>query len=70
MVLLKTTLSRLIDDKVMKPLPLESLSHALWGATSELALMIAHSDNSEKAFEEGYMTMVEIYKSLRIESVG
>jgi AcrR family transcriptional regulator len=69
MVLLKTTLSRLIDDKVIKPLQLEPLSHALWGATSELALMIAHSNNSEKAFKEGYMTMVEIYKSLRIESV-
>ncbi len=70
MVLLKNGLSRLIDGKVIKPLPLESLSHAIWGATSELALMIAHSQDPEKTLKEGYMTMVEIYESLRIETVS
>jgi AcrR family transcriptional regulator len=66
MVPLKNILTRLIEEGVIKPLPIEALSHIIGGATSEIVLWIAHSENPQKAMTEGYATLEVLYNSLRI----
>ena len=63
---LKSHLKELIEKGIVKPLPLEPLTHAISGANNETLMWIAKSDNPQKAFEDAWFTINEFLCSLRI----
>ena len=50
--ILRSHLKELIEKGIIKPLPLEPLTHAISGANNEVLLWIAESDDPKKAFDE------------------
>jgi AcrR family transcriptional regulator len=65
MVLFKDILTELIDQKIIKPLPLDALAHSIWGASTELIMWISYTTGSRIYYDEGFDTFVEILKSLK-----
>ena len=63
--ILRSHLKELIDKGIIKPLPLEPLTHAISGANNEVLLWIAESDDPQKAFDEAFSTINELLWSLR-----
>ena len=63
--ILRSLLTELIDKGIIKPLPIEPLTHLLSGAANEAVLWIAGSDDPKKAFEEAWSTMKALLCSLR-----
>jgi AcrR family transcriptional regulator len=62
---LRSYLKELIDKGIIKPLPLEPLTHVISGANNETLLWIAKSDDPKKAFDEAWSTINEFLWSLR-----
>lgn len=63
--LLKECLQGLIDQKTIKPLPIEALAHLLSGAMDEAAVWIAQSKNSPKALKEAQNALEVLLESLK-----
>jgi len=63
--ILRSHLKELIDEGIIKPLPLEPLTHAISGANNEVLLWIAESADPQKAFDEAFSTINEFLWSLR-----
>jgi len=63
--ILGSHLKELIYEGIIKPLPLEPLTHAISGANNEVLLWIAESGDQEKAFDEAFSTINEFLWSLR-----
>ena len=63
--ILRSHLKELIDKGIIKPLPLEPLTHAISGANNEVLLWIAQSDDPKKAFDEALSIINEFLWSLR-----
>jgi len=64
--ILRSHLNELIDKGIIKPLPIEPLTHAISGANNETLLWISESDDPKKAFDEAWSTIKEFLESLRI----
>ena len=63
--ILRSHLKELIEKEIIKPLPLEPLTHLISGANNETLLWIAGSEDPKKAFEEAWSTITEFLESLR-----
>jgi AcrR family transcriptional regulator len=63
--ILRSLLTELIDKGIIKPLPVEPLTHLVSGAANEAVLWIAGSEDPKKAFEEAWFTMKAFLWSLR-----
>jgi AcrR family transcriptional regulator len=63
--ILRSHLKELIYRGIIKPLPLEPLTHAISGANNEALLWIAQSSDQKKAFDEAWSTIYEFLWSLR-----
>lgn len=63
--ILRSHLKELIDTGIIKPLPLEPLTHAISGANNEVLLWIAESDDPKKAFDEAWSAINEFLWSLQ-----
>ena len=63
--LLKECLAQLIDEQVIKPLPIEALAHILSGAMDEAAIWIVQSQNPAKALEEAIHVLESLLDKLR-----
>ena len=63
--ILRSHLKDLIDKGIIKPLPIEPLTHAISGANNETLLWIAESDDAKKAFDEAWSTINAFLWSLR-----
>ena len=63
--LLKECLQGLIDQRTIKPLPIEALAHLLSGAMDEAAVWIAQSKNSPKALKEAQNALEVLLESLK-----
>jgi len=63
--ILRSHLKELLDRGIIKPLPLEPLTHLISGAVNETVLWIAGSEDPKKAFDEAWSTMNAILGSLR-----
>ena len=66
--LLKECLMELIQNGVIRPLPVEALAHLLSGAMDEAAVWIAQSPNSKKALKESQSTLETLLTSLRLNT--
>jgi AcrR family transcriptional regulator len=62
---LKNVLKRLRDAGVTKPLSVETLTHAIAGATNELALWIAEAKDPKRALAKAQEICETMYNSLR-----
>lgn len=67
-LMLKEILEKLIDEGIIKPLPIETLTHAIAGATNELALWLSENKDNKEALEEAQSTMEVLYNALLKES--
>jgi AcrR family transcriptional regulator len=63
--ILQSLLKKLIDDRVIKPIPLQPLTHLVAGAANEAVLWIAQSEDPARAFEEAWSAMETLLHSLR-----
>ncbi|MFZ0451922.1 MAG: TetR/AcrR family transcriptional regulator [Desulfatiglandaceae bacterium] len=63
--ILRTHLKELLDRGIIKPLPLEPLTHLISGAVNESVLWIGGSEDPKKAFDEAWSTMNAFLGSLR-----
>ena len=63
--ILRSHLKELLDKGIIKPLPLEPLTHAISGANNETLLWVSESDDHQKAFDEAWSTINEFLWSLR-----
>jgi AcrR family transcriptional regulator len=63
--LTRTALGGAIEAGVLRPLPLEPLSHLLLASLSEAALMIASAENPASTREEVETALVELLEGLR-----
>jgi len=63
--ILRSHLKELIDQGIIKPLPIEPLTHAISGANNETLLWVAESEDPRKAFEEAWFTINQFLRSLR-----
>jgi AcrR family transcriptional regulator len=63
--ILRSHLKELIDKEIIKPLPLEPLTHAISGANNETLLWIAESNDPKKALDEAWSTINGFLHSLR-----
>ena len=57
-------LGRLMEDGVLKPLPVDALAHIISGAANEAAFWAARADDPETALSQAQMTMAEMIRSL------
>ena len=62
---LRSHLEELTDKGIIKPLPIEPLTHAISGANNETLLWISESDDPKKAFDEAWPTINALLCSLR-----
>jgi AcrR family transcriptional regulator len=62
---LRSHLKELLDRGIIKPLPIEPLTHLISGAANEAVLWIAGSDDPKRAFDEAWSTMKAFLNSLR-----
>ena len=58
-------LSRLMDDGVLRPLPVDALAHIISGAANEAAFWAARADNPEVALSQAQTAMAELIRSLK-----
>lgn len=63
--ILRSHLKELIDKGIIKPLPIEPLTHAISGANNEVLLWIAESPDPKKAFKEAWSAINALLLSLR-----
>jgi AcrR family transcriptional regulator len=63
--ILRSLLKDLIDKGIIKPLPIEPLTHLIAGAANEAVLWIAGSEDPNKAFDEAWSAMETLLYSLR-----
>lgn len=63
--ILSSLLKELVDDGVIKPLPIEALTHLIAGAANEAVLWIAGSEDPKRALDEAWSTMTALLCSLR-----
>ena len=63
--ILRSHLKELLDRGIIKPLPLEPLTHLISGAVNETVLWIAGSEDPKKAFDQAWSTINAILGSLR-----
>lgn len=64
MKLLKDILSRLVEEKIIQPLPVDALAHSISGAANESALWIAQSNDPDQALEEANRIMGTLLNAL------
>ena len=60
---LETLFEQLIDDKVIKPLPIDAIAHIMAGATNESVRWISNSNNPKQAYEKIKKGLVLLYES-------
>jgi AcrR family transcriptional regulator len=63
--ILRSHLKELLDRGIIKPLPIEPLTHLISGAANECVLWIAGSDDPKRALDEAWSTMKAFLNSLR-----
>ena len=63
--ILRSHLKELLDRGIIKPLPLEPLTHLISGAVNETVLWIAGSEDPKRAFDEAWSTINAFLESLR-----
>ena len=63
--ILRSHLKELLDREIIKPLPLEALTHIISGAVNESILWIAGSEDPKKAFDETWSTLNVFFELLR-----
>jgi AcrR family transcriptional regulator len=63
--ILRTHLKELLNRGIIKPLPLEPLTHLVSGAVNESVLWISGFEDPKKAFDEAWSTMNAFLGSLR-----
>ncbi len=63
--ILRSHLKELLDRGIIKPLPLEPLTHLISGAVNVTVLWIAGSEDPKKAFDEAWTTINAFLGSLR-----
>ncbi|MCB0154773.1 MAG: TetR/AcrR family transcriptional regulator [Anaerolineae bacterium] len=64
---LRHSLAELIEAGLLKPLPLEALTHLLSGAMNEAAVWIAQTDDPARALAEATSTLEVLLAALRVE---
>ncbi len=64
--ILRSHLKELHRSNIIKPLPIEPLTHAISGAINESVLWVAGSEDQKKAFDEAWSTIEAFLRSLRI----
>lgn len=69
MAMLKDILTELINNEVIKSFPVDILAHIIGGATSELVLLVANSENSDEALTQGVDAMIKLFESLKNTAV-
>ena len=57
-------LSRLMDEGVLRPLPVDALAHIISGAANEAAFWAARADDPQTALAQAQSTMAELIRSL------
>lgn len=57
-------LSHLMDNGVLRPLPIDALAHIISGAANEAAFWAARADDPETALSQAQTTMAEMIRSL------
>lgn len=63
--ILKSHLAELLENDIIKPIPIEPLAHFISGAANESVLWIAGSENPEKAFDETWSAMEAFLNTLK-----
>ena len=63
--LMKAALGGAMDSGVLKPAPLDALSHLMLGALSEAAFVIANASDQARARAEAEEALLEILQGLR-----
>jgi|COG998Drversion2_1049125.scaffolds.fasta_scaffold84647_1 AcrR family transcriptional regulator len=63
--ILKSHLKELLDSEIIRPIPLEPLTHFISGAVNESVLWISGSDDPKKAFDESWPAVESILSSLK-----
>ena len=63
--LLKECLQGLMDQRTIKPLPIEALAHLLSGAMDEAAVWIAQSQNSPRALKDAQDALEVLLENLK-----
>ncbi|MCB2192811.1 MAG: TetR/AcrR family transcriptional regulator [Deltaproteobacteria bacterium] len=58
-------LGQLMEQGVLRPLPVDALAHIISGAANEAALWAAQADDPEAALAQSQSTMAELIRSLR-----
>lgn len=66
MRLLREVLEALLTEQIIKPLPLEALTHLLSGAMNEASLWIAQASDPEAALNEAQTTLTALLNGLRV----
>lgn len=66
LTLLQNALGRLMDEGIIERMPLDPLSHVLWGTFFEAGVYIAHTDNVAAAQEETTKLLVRLLAGLRV----
>ncbi len=64
--ILRSHLKELHNSKIIKPWPVEPLTHVISGAINESVLWVAGSEDPKKAFDEAWFTIEAFLGSLRI----
>jgi AcrR family transcriptional regulator len=63
--ILRSLLRELVEEGIIRTLPIEALTHIISGAINETVMWIAGSEDPEKAFAEGWSTINDLLGSLR-----
>jgi AcrR family transcriptional regulator len=63
--ILRSHLKELLSKEIIKPLPLEPLTHVISGAINESVLWVAGAEDQKKAFDEAWSTIKAFLWSLR-----
>lgn len=64
--LMKAALGGAIEAGVLRPAPLDALSHLMLGAMAEAAFVIANAENPEAAREESETALFALLEGLRV----
>jgi len=67
-LLLKEFLEKLQDAGVIRPLPIEPLTHAMAGAANGLALWLSEIKDTKEALEEAQSTMEVLFNAIHKKS--
>jgi AcrR family transcriptional regulator len=63
--LMRAALGGAIEAGVLKPMPLEMMSHLLLGAMAEAAFVVAHAEDPDSARGEAEAALLELLEGLR-----